>query len=110
MYLFEGALENAPAEALDAYGRGSKYKVKAYHDLEMVVRCIFQSISPLHYACMSGKSQLLRGKPKLRSDSINNFWSTELCREPYAKMVKAAQALQYDVLIEIVTNLHIPGV
>lgn len=110
--LFEGALENAPTEILTAFGNGEKYVPKCWHDLAMVVRCIFQRLSPAVYDTMLCQSHKLREQrqKKQRALSIDTFWKVHLRRQPYRDMIEAAESLDYDKLIHLVTELQLGGV
>lgn len=64
---FCGSLQNAPLECVAAWNAGAFYEVKASHDLEMVVRAIFQRVSPQLYAVIQGSRD---------ANYLTRFWQT----------------------------------
>ena len=89
--VFEGALENASAEILQAYVKKDEYKPKVEHDLAMVVRCVFHRMHPMLYDMMLRDSTRLRGQRKQRAERIEHFWKVNLRSSHFVAMIIATK-------------------
>jgi hypothetical protein len=104
--LFEGALENAPEAARNAFATGTQYCPEPEHDLEMVVCSIFQRACPVAFA------QLLTlgaETPANRVKCIARFWKQHASGEPWCGMFDAARALEYATLKQLIQGLCLPS-
>lgn len=96
---FCGALQNAPLECVDAWKSNSLYEVKASDDLEMVVRAIFQRVSPQIYAVIQGSRD---------GDYLIRFWRKYTSGQPWQNMLQAASLCDYNQLKKLISELALP--
>jgi len=102
---FAGALRHAPDEVLSRFdGEESiactKYTPKPAHDLEMLVKCVFQLIWPAVYSEI---------KNTMDPGRILNFWQTYLRGSIWEGLLHAARDTNYLLLTELFQALIPPN-
>jgi len=95
---FSGCLVNAPDEVLEIMAKNNSltalYKPKQYHDLEMVIKCLYGRFDPLYFSIAS----------ETDFNKILNFWKS-VTATFWRTLFKNAKDCAYDKLISNIPKL-----
>jgi len=105
---FAGALCHAPPDVLNAVSSGNNYVPEPCHDLQMLVRCLFNLEKPHVYRVL--ERNLPSDELAMKVAFISEFWDTWLASSQWAALEAAAKSADYDTLIQLVRENFLPRV
>jgi len=105
---FAGALCHAPPDVLNAVSSGKNYVPEPCHDLQMLVRCLFNLEKPNIYRVL--ERNLPSDELAMKVAFISEFWDTWLASSQWAALEAAAKSANYDTLIQLVRENFLPRV